>query len=126
MKFNALLLSELFNRRDVHTAIRHAEEQTELVEPQFGQEIRRQARQALEETLNEVVEATLTFGQACPLPKSFPSSIHALLKHSDDFESAILAVLAREATTPGEPPWSAPGSEHISGSPRSPKHGGSD
>ena len=26
MKFNALLLSELFNRRDVHTAIRRAEE----------------------------------------------------------------------------------------------------
>jgi len=27
------------------------------------------------------------------LPKSFPSSIHALLKHPDDFESAILATL---------------------------------
>jgi ADP-ribosyl-[dinitrogen reductase] hydrolase len=94
MKFNALLLSELFNRRDVHTAIRRAEEQTEFVEPQFGQEIRRQTRLALEETLNDVIEATLTFGQACPLPNSFPSAIHALLKHSDDFESAILAVLS--------------------------------
>ena len=94
MKFNALLLSELFKRRDVHTAIRRAEEQTELVEPQFGQEIRRQTRLALEETLNDVIEATLTFGQACPLPNSFPSAVHALLKYSDDFESAILAVLS--------------------------------
>jgi ADP-ribosyl-[dinitrogen reductase] hydrolase len=101
MKFNALLLSELFNRRDVHTAIRRAEEQTELVEPQFGQEIRRQTRLALEETLNDVIEATLTFGQACPLPDSFPSAIHALLKHSDDFESAILAVLSAGGDSAG-------------------------
>jgi ADP-ribosylglycohydrolase len=93
MKFNALLLSELFHGRDVHTALRRAEEQTVAVEPQLGQDIRRQTRAALEETLNEVTEATLTFGQACPLPKSFPSSIHALLKHTDDFESAILATL---------------------------------
>jgi ADP-ribosylglycohydrolase len=93
MKFNALLLSELLQRRDVYTALRRAEEQTMAVEPQLGQEIRRKTREALEETLNEVTEATLTFGQACPLPKSFPSSIHALLKHSDDFESAILAIL---------------------------------
>jgi ADP-ribosylglycohydrolase len=93
MKFNALLLSEFLQRRDVHTALRRAEERTLAVEPQLGQEIKRKAREALAETLNEVTEATLTFGQACPLPKSFPSSIHALLKHPDDFESAILAIL---------------------------------
>src|ERR1700730_2527371 len=77
MKFNALLLSELLHRRDLHTALRRAEELTLANEPQFGQEIRRKTREALAETLNEVTEATLTFGQACPLPKSFPSSIHA-------------------------------------------------
>ncbi len=93
MKFNALLLAELLQRRDVHTALRRAEELTIAVEPQLGQEVRRKTREAMEETLNEVVEATLTFGQACPLPKSFPSSIHALLKHSDDFESAVLAIM---------------------------------
>jgi ADP-ribosylglycohydrolase len=93
MKFNAVLLSELLQRRDIHTALRRAEEQTLAAEPKRGQEVRRKTREALEETLNEVTEATLTFGQACPLPKSFPSSIHALLKHPDDFESAILAVL---------------------------------
>jgi ADP-ribosylglycohydrolase len=93
MKFNALLLSELFQRRDVHTALRLAEEQTIAVEPRLGQEIRRQIREAQHESLNEVVEATLALGQACPLAQSFPSAIHALLKHPDDFESAVLATL---------------------------------
>jgi ADP-ribosylglycohydrolase len=93
MKFNALLLAELLGRSDIPTALRRAEEQTMVVESQHGQEVRRKARAALEETQKEVTEATMTFGQACPLPKSFPSSIHALLKHPDDFESAILATL---------------------------------
>jgi ADP-ribosyl-[dinitrogen reductase] hydrolase len=93
MKFNALLLSELLHGRDVHTALRRAEEQTVAVQPQLGQEIRRKTREALEATLKEVTQATLTFGQACPLPNSFPASIHALLRHTDDFENAILATL---------------------------------
>jgi ADP-ribosylglycohydrolase len=93
MKFNALLLSELFDGHDVKTALRRAEEQIVVVEPQLSQEIRRKTREALEQTLNAVIETTLSFGQACPLPKSFPSSIHVLLKYPDDFESAILATL---------------------------------
>jgi ADP-ribosylglycohydrolase len=93
MKFNALLLAELFRGRDVHTALHSVEEQILSVEPQFSQELRRKSREALEESPNEVVEATLLFGQSCPLEHSFPSSIHALLKHTDDFETAILATL---------------------------------
>jgi ADP-ribosylglycohydrolase len=93
MKFNALLMSQLLGGRDIHTALRRAEEQIVVVEPQLSQEIRRKTREALEETRKAVLEATLSFGQACPLPKSFPSSIHVLLKHPDDFESAILATL---------------------------------
>lgn len=93
MKFNALLLSALLHGSDVHTALRRAEEQMASIEPQLSAEIRRRTRAALEETLNGVSEATLTLGQACPLTSSFPSSIHALLKHTDNFESAILATL---------------------------------
>jgi ADP-ribosylglycohydrolase len=93
MKFDALLLCELFRGRDVHTALHRAEEQIVSVEPQLGKEVRRKSREALEETVDEVVEATLFFGQSCPLPHSFPSSIHALLKHTDDFETAILSTL---------------------------------
>ena len=29
----------------------------------------------------------------CPLPQSFPSALHAFLKHSNDFKTAILATL---------------------------------
>lgn len=93
MKCNALLLSELLNGYDVKSALRRAEGQTIAVEPQLGRKIRQQTREAQEQTRNGVIEATLAFGQACPLPKSFPSSIHALLRHADDFESAILATL---------------------------------
>jgi ADP-ribosylglycohydrolase len=50
-------------------------------------------RQAFELVSKDVTDATLAFGQSCPLPKSFPSSVHALLKHSENFETAILAVL---------------------------------
>jgi ADP-ribosylglycohydrolase len=101
MKFNALLLAELFRGRDVHTALHSVEEQILSVEPQFGQELRRKSREALEETSNEVVEATLLFGQSCPLQHSFPSSIHALLKHTDDFETAILSTLGAGGDSAG-------------------------
>src|ERR1700730_8417200 len=93
MKFHALLLSELFSGRDIHSALHRAEEQTVAAEPELGKEIRRKTRQAMEETLHEVDKATLRFGQSCPLISSFPASIHALLKHPDDFESSILATL---------------------------------
>ena len=93
MKFHALLLSELFSGCDIHTAIHRAEEQIVSAEPELGQEIRSKTQQAMEEQLHDVTTATLKFGQACPLVKSFPASIHALLKHPDDFERGILATL---------------------------------
>ncbi|MBV8377542.1 MAG: ADP-ribosylglycohydrolase family protein [Verrucomicrobia bacterium] len=93
MKFNALLLSEFFRGGDVHTALRRAEEQTNSAEPRLAEEISHKIGEAQKETVNEVMQATLAFGQACPLPQSFPSAIHALLRHSNHFENAILATL---------------------------------
>jgi len=61
--------------------------------PGLSAELRQQTQQALAETGKEVTEATLEFGQACPLPQSFPSALHAFLKHSNDFKTAILATL---------------------------------
>jgi ADP-ribosylglycohydrolase len=40
-----------------------------------------------------VVEATARFGKACPLPQSFPAALQAMLRHPDDFQTAILACL---------------------------------
>ena len=93
MKFNALLLSQLLGGVDVQPALAHAEDAIERIELKFGREIRMQVERARELTAKEVTDATLKFGQACPLPQSFPSSVHALLKHPDNFEAAILAVL---------------------------------
>jgi ADP-ribosyl-[dinitrogen reductase] hydrolase len=101
MKFNALLLSELLDGNDVQTSLRRAEERIVAVEPQLSQEIRRKTGEASEQAGKDVIEATLTFGQACPLPKSFPSSIHVLLKHPDDFKSAILATLRASGDSAG-------------------------
>jgi ADP-ribosylglycohydrolase len=93
MKFHGLLLVELTAGRDVHHALENALMKIGPVAPDLSVEVRQKAQQALGETWQEVTEATLTFGQACPLPQSFPSALHALLKHSNDFETAILATI---------------------------------
>jgi len=93
MKFNALLLSELLNASDVQTALARATERVDTFEPKLGPDIRAQVRQAIDLLSKEVTDATLLFGQSCPLPRSFPSSIHTLLKHPDNFETAVLATL---------------------------------
>jgi ADP-ribosylglycohydrolase len=38
----------------------------------------------------DVIAATEKFGASCPLPQSFPSALHAALRHSEDFQQAIL------------------------------------
>jgi ADP-ribosylglycohydrolase len=93
MQFHTLLLRELFQGEDVHTALEQAQTEFSTVDPKFSPEIRYKSQGALEETLNDVTEATQTFGQACPLEQSFPSALHAFLKHSDDFETSILATI---------------------------------
>jgi ADP-ribosylglycohydrolase len=93
MKFNALLLSQLLDAVDVQSTLAHAEEAIVHNDPKFGQEIRTQVEQAKKFTAKEVTDATLAFGQACPLPQSFPSSVHTLLKYPDNFEAGILAIL---------------------------------
>ncbi len=88
MKFHGLFLVELLLGRDIHRALNNAQFRLDFVAPALSPEIRQKTQQALGETFEEVTEATLTFGQACPLPQSFPSALHAFLKHSDDFETA--------------------------------------
>ena len=91
MKFNALLLLELLNKSDVQAAVARTADKIATID--LGPEISVQVHQAFQLVSKDVTDATLAFGQSCPLPKSFPSSVHALLKHSENFETAILAVL---------------------------------
>lgn len=93
MQFHALLLRELLRGEDVHNALEQAQKEFMSVDRKFWPEIRDKSQGALEETLNDVTEATQTFGQACPLEQSFPSALHALLKHADDFETCVLATI---------------------------------
>ena len=93
MKFNALLLTELFRGHDVREALHRVEDLIEPIDPLYGVQARQKSRQAQAHLAEDVVKATTTLGQRCPLPKSFPSSIHALLKHSENFKEAILAIL---------------------------------
>jgi len=93
MKYHGLLLVELFLGRDVHDAVETAMIKVAPLAPRLSDELRQQTKKVLAETGKEVTEATLEFGQACPLPQSFPSALHAFLKHSNDFETAILANL---------------------------------
>jgi ADP-ribosyl-[dinitrogen reductase] hydrolase len=93
MQFNALLLRELIRGEDVHNALEQALKEFIEVDRKFWPEIRYKSQAALEKTLNDVTEATQAFGQACPLEQSFPSALHAFLKHADDFETCVLATI---------------------------------
>jgi ADP-ribosylglycohydrolase len=93
MKLHGLLLVELFLGRNAHDALANAMVKVAPLAPRLSAELRQQTQKALAQNGKEVTEATLEFGQACPLPQSFPSALHAFFKHSNDFETAILANL---------------------------------
>ncbi|MBV9272888.1 MAG: ADP-ribosylglycohydrolase family protein [Verrucomicrobia bacterium] len=93
MKFHGLLLEELFLGREVYDGLENAMVRIGPLAPDRSSELRQQTQKAVAEIGKEVTEAVLEFGQACPLTQSFPSALHAFLKHSDNFEAAILATL---------------------------------
>ena len=93
MKYHGLLLVELFLGLEVRDALENAMTKVALLAPELSAELRQQTKKVLAHIGKEVTEATLEFGQACPLPQSFPSALHAFLKHPNDFETAIVANL---------------------------------
>ena len=78
MKFNALLLLELFEGKEVPTAVHNIEKQ--IVSMNVGPEVHQSSESSQGKRLTEVVEATLAFGQSCPLEHSFPSALQVLLE----------------------------------------------
>jgi ADP-ribosylglycohydrolase len=93
MKYHGLLLVELFLGLEVHDALENAMVKVAPLAPHLSTELRQQTKKVRAEIGKEVKDATLEFGQACPLPQSFPSALHAFVKHSNDFETAIFANL---------------------------------
>lgn len=90
MRCHALILRELFSGRDIHSALHRVEK---IVDewPGFGKEILRKIRGAFQLKHLRVTDATLQFGQSCPLICSFPASVHAVVKYPDRFSRAVLA-----------------------------------
>ena len=85
MQCHALILLELFQGRDVHTAF-HRVEETIAAEPGYGKEIRRKIQAAIQAKHLSVRDATLQFGQSCPLICSFPSAVHAAIKYPEELQ----------------------------------------
>ncbi|MBV9391457.1 MAG: ADP-ribosylglycohydrolase family protein [Verrucomicrobia bacterium] len=100
MKMNALLLLQLLNGQEVADAVQDADKQLLALESDPASrgshgihQVRLKTKQTVDRLALDVTEATLSFAQSCPLPGSYPSALHALLKCPDDFQAAILATL---------------------------------
>ena len=59
-----------------------------------GSEVADKINDALAAQHLDVREATLRFGQSCPLAASFPAAVHCALRHSGDFVGALRATAA--------------------------------
>lgn len=94
VKAQTLILSELLQGRDPHSAIHRAEEVAKQnVEGLLRAEIVKKMRAAMDATLKSVTDATLMFGQSCPLASSFPSAIQTFAKKPESFEEAVLGTI---------------------------------
>lgn len=91
MRCHALLLRELFAGRDLHSAFHRVEEQLAGGEG-FDGEILRKIRAAFQAKHLNVTEATLHFGQSCPLICSFPAAVQAAARYADQYPTAILEI----------------------------------
>ena len=90
---HAMILQKLFNGSTLDDAVRHSAEQA----AQLGAEgvmLAGQISAAVAGRDLSVREATLKFGQTCPLAGSFPAALQCALHHGDDFGEALRATAA--------------------------------
>jgi ADP-ribosylglycohydrolase len=92
-KFSALLLGALLDGSGVDDAVGAALDDAAGAEPDHADRLRRQVNEARAAVQLDTTEATLRFGQSCPLEHSLPASLQVLLKYPEDFEKAILATV---------------------------------
>jgi ADP-ribosyl-[dinitrogen reductase] hydrolase len=89
----AVILQMLFNGSSLDDAVRHTAEQA----PQLGAEgvmLAGLIAAAVAGRDLSVREATLKFGQSCPLAGSFPAALQCALHYADDFGEALRATAA--------------------------------
>jgi ADP-ribosyl-[dinitrogen reductase] hydrolase len=92
-EFSALLFTALFEGIGVENAITVATGGVGRTHPEQADLLRSWVRDARAAVDLDVTEATLRFGQSCPLEHSLPASLQVLLKYPDDYEEAIAATL---------------------------------
>jgi ADP-ribosylglycohydrolase len=89
MKCHALILKSLLSGSALEDAFK-AGAAAVATEPEYGREISAAIEAVFSQLGREVREATLGFGQSCPLKSSFPAALHAALKFQDDPRHAML------------------------------------
>jgi len=90
---HAMILQMLFNGSTLDDAVKHAAEQA----PQLGTEgviLAGQIAASVAGRNQSVREATLKFGQSCPLAGSFPAALQCALHYEGDFGEALRATAA--------------------------------
>jgi ADP-ribosyl-[dinitrogen reductase] hydrolase len=92
-KVCAIVMQDLLNGQDFNSAFHHAREVAPGLDPILGPEVRRKIDAGITSTLDETTLAIQKFGQACPLPQSFPAATICAAKHSHSFSKALLANL---------------------------------
>ena len=100
MHCHALILRELFAGRDIHSALHRVEEFVDEASG-FGKEILRKIRGAFQAKHLSATDATLKFGQSCPLICSFPSAVHTVVRYPDRFSRAVLATASAGGDSAG-------------------------
>ena len=97
---HALALRELFLGNALLEAFRKAAGEMAKKGP-AGAEVAGRINDAIAVKELSVREATLRFGQSCPLEASFPSAIHCALRYSYDFAAALQATAAAGGDSAG-------------------------
>lgn len=90
---HAMILQKLFKGFTLDDAVRHAAEQA----PKLGAEgvmLAEKIAAAVAGRNLSVREATLKFGQSCPLAGSFPAALQCALHYADDIGEALRATAA--------------------------------
>jgi ADP-ribosylglycohydrolase len=87
---HALILRELFWGKALESAFRTAAQEVSA-HTGHGVEVAAGIDSALSARHLSVKDATMEFGQSCPLASSFPAAVHCALRHGGDFSEAIRA-----------------------------------
>jgi ADP-ribosylglycohydrolase len=85
---DAVLLLALLDGASADEAVRQTAEQFSDSAP-----VTAALRKARSDAARDPVEATLSYGQSCPLPNTFPAAVQILLHHPGDYTAAVRAAL---------------------------------